>query len=223
MAEAGVGTVSDSLQLVGPVSEIMKILEEDCPEVRYIVEKAHDLVPTSKRQIWDFQAAALFLLANRVGTPGSHFLEIGTAFGFSATVLALGAPLASITTLNPKATEVPVARQNLEKFANVTILQVHSWEYLKFYQGPVLDFVFVDGDHERVDLDFPWFNRLRVGGLILFHDYSPGESKRPCEPVFNKVNWFAKTLGRHPDVLIVDSQNVGMAGFYRLEGEKWPI
>jgi len=99
----------------------------------------------------------------------------------------------------------------------VRLVPARSWDYLAAYAGPELDLVFVDGDHGLVVRDLPWFNWLRLNGLLLFHDYTPASSgKRPCAPVYETVRVFGDMLGREPDVLVVDDQGDGMAGFYRL-------
>ena len=49
---------------------------------------------------------------------------------------------------------------------------------------------------------------------MLFHDYSPAEVW-----VYNNVNLMAERLGRKPDILIVDSNLVGMAGLVKQVGD----
>ncbi len=172
-----------------------------------------------KQQIERYQAAALYKLAGQYNRPDACILEIGTYYGYSAAVIALAAPQAIFLTLNPREWEVADARRNLAHFINVNVIQDHSWDYLKNYPPPDLDLIFIDGDHKRVKLDLPWWNYVTLGGLMLFHDYSPLGSRRHCPPVFEAVNEFANWLGREPDVSIIDSGRVGMAGFYKHKGD----
>jgi len=48
--------------------------------------------------------------------------------------------------------------------------------------------------------------------LILFHDYSPQGSM----PVVDTLYDMSITLGRRNDIEILDTNGVGMAGFYRI-------
>ena len=201
--------------------EIAARCEAICLGARAVVDEARLRVRQSKRQILDHEAALLYTIARRVVPPGGLVLEIGTAFGFSAVMLAHAQPLASIVTLNPNGDEFPVARANLAHLPTVAPLKIHSWDYLKAYHGPDLSLVFVDGDHKHVELDLPWFDWLTPGGMIVFHDYSPEGPKRPTPHVVEVVDKFARDLGRPPDLIVVDDGRRGVVGFERHLGEKW--
>ena len=185
------------------------------PSVAQALETARGHVTFIKRQVAEFQGAAIYALAKQYNRPGARFLEIGTAWGYSAALQALAAPKASIVTLNPRADESAVARGNLSAFANVTVVEQCSWDYLKTYDRANIDFLFVDGDHKNVRLDLPWWNRVSCGGLMLFHDYSPETSRRVCIPVFEALNEFKLLMGRDFDVSIIDDSGVGMVGWYK--------
>ncbi|HML23514.1 MAG TPA: class I SAM-dependent methyltransferase [Aggregatilinea sp.] len=199
-----------------PASDILDFFAST-PGIPVALDVARERVGTikAKREIAAYQAAVLYALARQYDYEGAHLLEIGTALGFSASVLAQAAPHAHITTLNPREDESAAARLNLGVFPNVTVVAAASWDYLAHYRLPLLDLVFVDGDHARVRRDLPWWNLLRPGGLMVFHDYSPEGTYRACPPVFEALNEFAELLGRAFDVLVVDDGGVGMAGFYR--------
>ena len=69
--------------------------------------------------------------------------------------------------------------------------------------------------------DLPWYNKLKVGGLMIHHDYCPADAPvRPCRWVYETVNAFSTRL-HAPDVLMADDTREGMAGHYRREGEVW--
>lgn len=213
--------VASAWTLRGTADDIAKAVELKWPGVGPAMERARANVPFLKREIWPFQAAVLYgLVRANYSRPGAQILEIGTAWGYSAAVMAEAAPEAKIVTLNPKLHEVERARGHLAAYPNVTIRMELSWDVLAAYDGPALDMVFVDGDHQRVHLDFPWWDHLAVGGLMLFHDYSPKGSKRPCPSVYAAVNKFAGWLGRIPDILVMDYRYVGMAGFVRDAADK---
>jgi len=166
-----------------------------------------------------YQLVALYGLAQPWNVKKARILEIGTGQGASAYVLSRAAPRAQIVTLNPNAIEADFARDHLHWAGchNVEVVAEASWDYLVDYPGPEFHLVFVDGDHRHVLRDLPWFNWLWPLGTMLFHDYSP----RACPPVFEGVNHLGAALGRDPDVLIVDDDDIGMAGFCRRQGEVW--
>lgn len=170
---------------------------------------------SSKQRIYDYQALVLFALAAQYNRKGSRLLEIGTYYGFSAAVLAQSCPLGQIDTLNPTPWEWDAARKNLAGFENVHLFCTYSWDYYRDYAGPDYDFVFVDGDHKQIRKDFSWWKRVKVGGLFLFHDFSPNGSGRPCPPAYRGLLDFADELGRGPDVSIIDDRHVGMVGWYK--------
>lgn len=168
-------------------------------------------------QMLRYQGMALYVLAKLFNLECANILEIGTAAGYSTSLIAQAAPLAYIVTLNHRGKECDEARVTLEQWPNIEVVQAVSWEFLDTYTGPKLDMIFVDGNHNRVAKDMPWFNWLNDNGLMLFHDYSVDSSP----VVFDTVNLFAAGLGRELDIKIVDSNKIGMAGLFRKDGEKW--
>lgn len=142
---------------------------------------------------------------------GGRILEIGTRLGHSASIIAQTAPSAEITTIEPYAERVVIAKENLAPYPNVTVITGKSWEYLKAYQGPEFDAVFVDGNHRYVNYDAPWYYLLKPDGVILFHDWSSWG----CWHVVETVENMSRELERRPDIEIMDTNQKGMAGFYR--------
>lgn len=190
------------------------------PELADIEKQAQAKVKNTKKAVYQYQAAALYHHAKPYN--GGKALEIGTAYGYSGYYLASAMPDGQITSLNASIGEVEavLAAGVFADFPNFEILHKISWEYFKESNGTAeYNFIFVDGDHKRVKKDFPFFNRLVDGGLMIFHDYSPLGSRRHCPPVYEGVNDLALMLNRLPDVLIIDDGQVGMAGFIRQPGE----
>jgi predicted O-methyltransferase YrrM len=202
------------LILRGTQAEIFQAIERITPGVSAALRVARE---TARGRLLEWQAAALFALARPF--VGGNILEIGTFLGYSATVIAQAAPKATITTLNSSPIEAGLARKHLSRWSNVSVLEQRSWDYL-VTDKTIWDMIFVDGDHVRIARDLPWFNRLRVGGLILFHDYSPRGGPSACPPVYAALNDMAAKLHAF-DVQIADENQTGLAGFYRHEGETW--
>jgi predicted O-methyltransferase YrrM len=183
--------------------------------------------PVRKLQLLPYQLAALYHLAKELDAPGAHFLEIGTGQGASGYMLAKAAPRAQVLSITISPAEVAAATtlwMGQGCGNGIYASRVASWDLLqRTAVDPVrLDLVFVDGDHNQIARDLPWFNRLRPGGLFLCHDYSPQESRCPSAIVYAALNRLLGVLGRPFDVLLQDEHLVGMAGFYRRPGEVLP-
>ena len=196
------------LNLEGIVPEhIMDLLRLIDPSIDSALSKSASI----HARLLSYQGAALYILAGQYDRLGATMLDIGTASGYSASLMAWAAPGAGITTLNSARHEIPEATFNLGRFRNVEIMCIASWDYLEVYGGAGFDLVFVDSDHKHIARDMPFWNLVKPGGLMLFHDYS----RLACPPVFNAVNGLAEVLGRSPDVVVVDTDDIGMAGFYK--------
>lgn len=203
--------------LSGTPNAIIKAIEAIHPEIRAVLKQARSIVEPSARAVAEYQAACLYALARRYSKSGARVLEIGTAQGYSATILALAMPDATILTLNPHHEEAVEARKVLHQHFNgrVKVIEAKSWDVLELYQDEPFDFIFIDGDHKNVRLDLPWYKHLKTGSLMLFHDYSPNGTYRACPPVYRALEEAKGELGRGFDVLVVDDGGVGMAGFVK--------
>lgn len=200
--------------LRGTCDELLHTVNGLCPGI--------PAMPRVKRKVLDYQMAALFALARRYDRGGGRFLEIGTGHGGSGYMLSRAAPRASITSLTTSEAEQRAAEAFWRESGcrNVWARVVCSWDYLAATSDE-FDFVFVDGDHNRIVRDLPWFDRVKDGGLFLCHDYSPQDSRTPSGIVHAELDKMAARLGRPFDVSLVDDGKVGMVGFYRRAGERW--
>ena len=198
--------------------EIQKWMFEMHPELPCLHDAVRRITIPSKREVVPYQASVIYHLAKQFDK--GRALEIGSALGYSLSFICAAMPRAKkVVGLNPKDVEYEwaVTAVMIHDYAQVVALK--STSYLNDYVGAELDFIFVDGSHDHVEDDVPWFNILRPGGLILFHDYSPADSKRPTPHVYEVVNAMQNDLGRDFDVAVIDNQGVGMVGFYRREDE----
>lgn len=194
---------------------------------RYSAQAAHfaddwalvrKIMPLQRHEMLPYQSAALYVLAAQFSRPGGRILEIGTFNGASAALMSRAAIMCIITTLESDPLRVETCRVNLRAFPNVRVVAAKSWDFIEAHAAKGkynFDMIFVDGDHKRVRRDLPWWNWLHTGGLMLFHDYTASESYKVC----NAVDALGGILGRAPDVLIIDDQGIGMAGYYKRAGD----
>ena len=160
------------MKLNGTPEQILEQIAGTLPQVRGHLDIVARRIVPNKRSIYLYQAAALYAIAIRQAVLNSRIrvLEIGTALGYSAAVMATAVPDARITTLNPKPHEFDKAVQNLKPWPNVQVIQARSWDFIVYDPQECYDLIFVDGDHARVWNDLPWFNFLNEeGGAIVFH------------------------------------------------------
>lgn len=204
------------MRLIAPATEIMRRLQEEAPAWAAPVGVRCELLA--------YQQAALYVLARRYDRAGARILEIGTGQGCATFALSRGARRAEIWSLEPDGARREIASRNLRRArcGNVHLVGAASWEYLAEHGGERWDIVWVDGDHNAIARDMPWFNRLQIGGLFLCHDYSPVGSARPSPVVYETLRRCTRALGRPPDVELVDETATGMAGWFRREGDAWP-
>lgn len=174
------------------------------------------MLPRVKRQLLDYQLMALWHFARQYNRKSARILEIGTGHGGSGYMLSRAAPKATIVSLTTSQGEVDAAKRfwAAQRCKNITAVLGSSWDRLDA-DCSSYEMIFVDGDHNRIVRDLPWFDRLTDDGLIVFHDYSPQDSRSPSSIVFDELNAMSDRLGRPFDVRIVDEGKVGMAGFYR--------
>jgi len=190
--------------------ELRRELCELCPNAeaarRLVI--SHGIAPSPMMYV--HESLLLYRLSTQYNFAGSNILEIGTALGGSAAIIASAAPLANIVTLDPNVDRSAKASKLLRHWDNVVVRNEKSWDYLSTYTSPQLNLILVDGDHAYgVWQDVSWWNWLHDGGLILFHDYSDTLLLN----IHNCVNELRRLLGRQFDVYISTSIK-GFVGYY---------
>jgi predicted O-methyltransferase YrrM len=101
--------------------------------------------------------------------------EAGTAFGEGAAALASTA--ASLVTVECDPARAAVARERLDGFANVELLE-GDWHVLLPARAP-FDLFFLDagGIKQRPEEHLPKaFDLLALGGLLVLDDFTPGRT-----------------------------------------------
>ncbi len=140
--------------------------------------------PAIKAGVSDLEAAELRCLAR-----GARVLEVGSAWGYSAVLMAKVAR--SLVSVDPHMDfgSLRTFLANLEAHgvrdkvtAMVTVSRRALPELME--RGERFDLIFIDGDHsaEAVRFDALWARHLvTAAGVIAFHDYNTGVSAEVVE------------------------------------------
>ncbi len=138
------------------------------PFLEDLREKAEkDEVPIIRRNMQSFLRTWLTI------TKPTAILEIGTAVGFSAILMAsYGDPTAKITTIEDFDRRIPVARENFRKSGyedRITLLEGDAAEILPKLEGPY-DFIFLDAAKGQYIRFLPEIRRMMRPGSVLIAD-----------------------------------------------------
>ena len=106
-----------------------------------------------------------------------NILEIGTAIGFSALLMANHAPNAKITTIDRNPEMIGFAKENFAKFDNrqqITLLEGDAVDVLSTLTE-TYDFVFMDSAKSKYIVFLPEIlKHLEVGGVVVLDDVFQG-------------------------------------------------
>lgn len=114
-------------------------------------------------------------------------LEVGTAIGFSALLMAENVPMASITTIDRNPEMIELAKKNFEKYDSrhqISLLEGDAADILSTLNQE-FDFVFLDSAKSKYIVFLPEILRnLKVGGIIIIDDvFQGGDIAKPIEEV----------------------------------------
>ena len=114
-------------------------------------------------------------------------LEIGTAIGFSALLMAEYTPQAQITTIDRNPEMIELAKANFAKYDSrqqITLLEGDAVDLLETLEGSY-DLVFMDSAKSKYVIFLPQvLKRLNPGGLVLIDDvFQGGDVAKPFEEI----------------------------------------
>ena len=114
-------------------------------------------------------------------------LEIGTAIGFSALLMAEHAPQAQITTIDRNPEMIELAKANFAKYDSrqqITLLEGDAMDLLETLEDSY-DLVFMDSAKSKYVVFLPQvLKRLNPGGLVLIDDvFQGGDVAKPFEEI----------------------------------------
>ena len=114
-------------------------------------------------------------------------LEIGTAIGFSALLMAEHAPQAQITTIDRNPEMIELAKANFAKYDSrqqIALLEGDAVDLLETLEDSY-DLVFMDSAKSKYVVFLPQvLKRLNPGGLVLIDDvFQGGDVAKPFEDI----------------------------------------
>ncbi|MBO1305047.1 O-methyltransferase [Enterococcus sp. 669A] len=141
-----------------------------------------------------------------------NVLEIGTAIGFSASLMAetLG-EVAHITTIDRFPVMIEKAKATFEKMGltdRVTLLEGEAADLLQTLEGPY-DFIFMDSAKSKYITFLPECLRLlKPGGILMVDDiFQAGtlfhpieETPRKNRAIYRNLNKFLEAVTKAPDL-----------------------
>lgn len=123
------------------------------------------------------ETVAYFRLLMQTLQP-EKILEIGTAIGFSALLMAENSPNSQITTIERNDEMLGFARKNLAKYDHrkqIELIEGEAMEVLPSLADDSYDFVFMDSAKSKYIVFLPEvLKKLKVGGLIILDDVFQG-------------------------------------------------
>lgn len=116
-----------------------------------------------------------------------NILEIGTAIGYSALLMAENAPDSNITTIDRNEEMIALAQENFSKYDKrhqIQLLQGDASDVLKRLDAG-FDFVFMDSAKSKYVIFLPQILQLLVkGGVVVIDDvFQGGDVAKPIEEV----------------------------------------
>lgn len=147
---------------------ILSLDRDESPLVRTIEQEAvRDYVPIIRKE-----SRNLLKVLLKIKKPGA-VLEVGTAIGFSAVLMAECLTGDShITTIEKYEKRIPIARRNFQRAGmeeKITLLEGDAAEVMKGLDGPY-DFIFMDAAKGQYIRFLPEVLRLLAPGGLLVSD-----------------------------------------------------
>lgn len=150
-------------RIVSYIHSLEKSNGEVCDEIERIAHETN--VPIIRKEMESFLKVLVTMQSPK------HILELGTAIGYSAILMAKAMPKdCYITTIENYEKRIPIARENIKKAGmedKITLLEGDALTILKELEGPY-DFVFMDAAKAQYPFYLEEILRLLpVGGILV--------------------------------------------------------
>ncbi|MEV6830788.1 MULTISPECIES: O-methyltransferase [Amycolatopsis] len=148
------------------------------------------------------------LRALAASKPGGLLLEIGTGVGVGAGWLLDGMdPTARLITLEVHPEAAEISTEMLAGDSRVEVVHADAIEWLRAYDGPLFDMIFVDASVPKYEERALTLSRIAPGGLFVCDDVIWSASWDPAvRPSKDRVDKFRLEIFDEPDfhVLLMD-------------------
>ncbi|MHB9782427.1 O-methyltransferase [Streptococcus sp. 10F2] len=141
-------------------------------------------------------------------------LEVGTAIGFSALMMAEALPEAEIVTIDRNPEMIQLAKENFARFEEgkqIRLLEGEAQDILKDLKGHTFDFIFVDSAKSKYVVFLPdLLELLPKGGILIFDDVfqggdiakDSGEIRRGQRAIYRGLHKLFAVVDQHPDLMV---------------------
>ncbi len=166
--------------------EIVDFMRQRLQPVTGGLKELEDFARSENVPVIPHETVAYFRLLLESLQP-EKILEIGTAIGFSALLMAKYAPQAQITTIDRNPEMIELAKANFAKYDSrqqITLLEGDAVDLLDTLEGSY-DLVFMDSAKSKYVVFLPQvLKRLNPGGLVLIDDvFQGGDVAKPFEEI----------------------------------------
>ncbi|MBL6538639.1 O-methyltransferase [Streptococcus suis] len=139
-------------------------------------------------------------------------LEIGTAIGFSALLMAENCPEARITTIDRNEEMIGLAKRNFAQFderKQIQLLEGEAQDILPGLHDSSYDFVFMDSAKSKYIVFLPdVLKKLKKGGMVVIDDIFQGgdvalpieEVRRGQRTIYRGLHKLFDATLQHPDL-----------------------
>ena len=156
--------------------EIVEFMRHRQEQVTGSLKELENFARKENIPIIPHETVAYFRFLMEIIQP-KNILEIGTAIGFSALLMAQHAPEARITTIDRNPEMIGFAKENFAKFDNrqqITLLEGDAVDVLSTLTE-TYDFVFMDSAKSKYIVFLPEIlKHLEVGGVVVLDDIFQG-------------------------------------------------
>ena len=156
--------------------EIVEFLRQRQKQVSGSLKELENFARKENIPIIPHETVAYFRFLMEIIQP-KNILEIGTAIGFSALLMAQHAPNAKITTIDRNPEMIGFAKENFAKFDSrkqITLLEGDAVDILSTLTE-TYDFVFMDSAKSKYIVFLPEIlKHLDVGGVVVLDDVFQG-------------------------------------------------
>ena len=156
--------------------EIVSFMRERQAPVTDALKELEEFARRENIPIIPHETVAFFRLFLQTMQPKS-ILEIGTAIGFSALLMAEQVPDARITTIDRNVEMIGFAKENFARFDQrnqITLLEGDAVDLLEHIEQR-FDLIFMDSAKSKYIVFLPEvLKRLEVGGVVILDDICQG-------------------------------------------------